>query len=202
MSGTQNNSANPGYLTPFTNLPLDGLSFDQFIQSVVAGILGFQGQYVRPRWQPGQPPEIPPQGTNWCAVGELASHRQGFPSAVFIGSDNDNMGAQTNTSSSLVDYMASFYGPDAYAYASLLQDGLAVQQNRDMLIAENVNVADIGDEIVRVPELVNTIWMDRADLQFVFSRIKNRTYNIYSVVSAIGTITTQDTNSSFTTLPE
>jgi hypothetical protein len=183
-----NNSANPGYLTPVTPLPLDGAAFDQFLQSVVAGISGLPGTNVIPRWQP-EPPAQPARNVDWASVGVSRTIRQGFGYALFDPQGSGGNGSLTQTTWVLQEVACSFYGPNCVSYAELFKDGLNVGQNRDALTTQQVSVQDVG-EPNRLPELTAMGWVDRADLTFTVNRAKDRTYAIFSIVSSTGTITT------------
>ena len=174
-------SATGGFLKPTTPFPPDGGSFDDLLQAVVVGVTGLPGDYVFPRWQP-EPPEQPPQLTNWCAIGETSSDPQGFSYGEFHP-DTVTGGSMEQVTYDTVEVIASFYGPDCMSFANLLRQGLQISQNRDTLIS--VGVAYIGPYgIRRVPELINNVWVDRADLTLMFNRIQSRTYNIQSILSA------------------
>jgi hypothetical protein len=190
---TPNTSATGGPLLPASALPLDGLAFDQFLQSVVVGLVPIPGNMVFPRWQPDAEPPQPPLSADWAAIGELNTDRQGFAYASFNPADNQGQGSVTQISWAQVEVMATFYGPNSVAYANMLKDGLQIGQNRDLLRAQDIAVADLGN-VVRMPEMIGTKWVNRADLSIHLNRLYRRTYPIFSILSTSGTFLTDAGN--------
>jgi hypothetical protein len=168
-----NTSATGGYLTPTTALPADGDAFDTLLQAMIVGVTGLPGQYVVPRWQP-EPPQEPPQNIDWCAIGETDSDPQGFSLLECNGDSSVQL------TSDQVTVTASFYGPNCFAYAKLLRDGLQIRQNCEVLLSFQVNYRG-PERITRVPELINNYWVDRADINLIFNRVQQRDYNILSL---------------------
>ena len=195
MSG--NTSATGGYLTPTTPLPPEGATFDELMQAVVVGITGLPGNMVRPRWQL-EPPESPPQQANWCALGEVSSELQGSTYGHFNASTDQ--GTFTQTSTDTVEVLVTFYGPNGFANAKLLRDGLYIAQNREVLKANGLGFVGT-DKAARVPELVNQLWMDRSDITLQFNRVTPRTYNILAILGLMATVTTNESNTATLSVP-
>jgi hypothetical protein len=136
-----------------------------------------------------EPFESPPQTVDWCAIGVMQGERQGYPYSQFNASGSQ--GSETLTSWDQVEVQASFYGPNCFANAELLRDGLCEPQNREALQIAKVGFVEAGT-ITRVPELVGKLWNDRADLPLVFNRCRQRTYPVLAVLSALITLKTSN----------
>jgi hypothetical protein len=178
-----NTSATGGYLDTAlgTDKPLRA-----FFQTMIKSITGIDGSLVRPRWQPN-PPKQPSNETNWCAFGfdSVKSDHGAYVKTALNG-----LGSTLSRHED-VFLSAAFYGPNCYSFASLLRDGLEIQQNRDVL--KQNGVAYLYEEgITHNPELINDIWFDRQDLKLKFNREINREYAILSFVDASGIIVTDN----------
>lgn len=177
-----NTSATGGYLTP-TDIPLPGgLTLDQFIQQIIAGITGIAGEFVRPRFQQ-QPPIQPDIDKDWVAVGITTTPVEG-----------NSYQKQNNTTATLsrwetLEVLCSFYGPNSLVNATILRDGFQIAQNRDVLKTGLINFTDSSD-IQRAPNLTNERWFDRQDITINLLREVQRTYAILPLVSAQGNIET------------
>jgi hypothetical protein len=185
---TGNTSASGGYLTQTNAPPNDGLELDLFLQAVVTGITGLPGNFVRQRYQP-EPSEQPPQSTDWCAIGFTES--DGDLSTYNYFESEGNITTYTVSSSDQITVDATFYGPNAVANATAFRTGFNVAQNREVLTANGLGFVE-ASKITRIPELINTLWVDRVDVVFIFNRVQNRTYNIESVLSALVTVQTNN----------
>lgn len=151
--------------------PLEDDALDDFIQAFVVGIVGMDGQWVRPRWQP-EPPNLPPKTQDWAAVGVV--QRTGDTYAVEEHAD-DHLSYVIRHET--LDISVSFYGPRCQALAALLRDGLGLAQNREPLFLAGMGLVSVG-ELERNPELVKNTWLPRVDLPFAIRRIIVRSYDI------------------------
>lgn len=181
-----NDSSTGGYLDPAVSpAPLEGQTFDRFIQQVVAAVTGLDGTLVRPRWQ-HEPPNLPPLGTDWCAVGPMGFDADQYAS-VNHTDDGDIILRQER-----VELLLSFYGTDGAANAARWRDGLSVAQNREVLVVNMMQVQQLGP-IRRVPALIAERWQDRYDIDTVIVRAVLRVYPVLNLLSASGTILTDTT---------
>lgn len=181
-----NTSATGGYLVPSSTAPAEDDALDDLFADVVAGVTGLdRDQMVRPRWQ-RTPPAEPAIDVNWCAVGVMDSD----PDAnAWIGHDHAGNGSDRMQRHEQIEVLASFYGPNAKGYASLLRDGLAVTQNREALYAAGIAYVEAG-RIIAAPDLANQQWRRRFDITLTFRRQVNRTYPVLNLLSAEGEIAT------------
>ncbi len=189
MDDTANTSATGGYLTPSSPpSPMDDC-LDDILQAVVVGITGLPGDMVRPRWQP-RPPKQPEINQDWCAIGIMSSTPDNTPAIVHDGSGDGSSTLRRHTS---LDVLASFYGPCAGHYASLLSDGLYIAQNREAMMRDGLALIEV-EPIRSVPSLINTLWRRTYDLPIRLRRRVDRIYPILNVEQAVGTITARGGN--------
>lgn len=180
-----NTSATGGYLSPaVVSPPLEDAELDAFLQAMVVGITGLDGTLVRPRWQPVTPKQPEPD-VNWCAIGVL-NITPDDNAAIIHHPEND--GSDEMQRHEIVDLLASFYGPSAYANAAKMRDGLMIAQNREPLILAGMALVS-ADKITSLPDLVSQQWLRRADLPITIRRIVTRSYEVKNLLSAQGTIT-------------
>ena len=172
-----NTSSSGGYLTP--DKPT--LNFEQFIQTVIVGISGIEGQLVRKNWQPN-PPKQPDPNTNWIAFGISALS---VDNNAFVGMDKN--GVETLQRQEYFQLDLSIYGPNCYDTATILRDGFQIPQNLAALKASKMGF--IGDvTLTHSPDLVNEIWIDRYQMSVKMVRMIQRVYPIVSLVGAKGQI--------------
>lgn len=187
-----NDSSSGGYLSPLpTTPPLQGQALLNFLQAVIVGITGLDGTMVRPYWQ-GEPPNVPDAGLAWCAFRIQARPSDTFP---FVKHNADGQGGDALQRHEALHILTSFYdlgsGGNADGYASLLRDGLLIAQNREILTLNKMGLAKTGD-IIPVPSLLKFRWLYRADFDLVIRRQIDRLYPVLDVLSAQGTIVSDD----------
>jgi hypothetical protein len=183
-----NDSSTGGYLSPaVASPPLEDDTLTAIFQQMIVGITALPGNMVRPRWQPN-PPKQPEPTVNWCALGVSVQTPDDGPAIVHSGVGN---GSDTYIRHEQIDVLASFYGPNAMQYAQLLADGLAIPQNLEQLKAQDMNSVDTG-EIRAAPDLINEQWVRRYDLELTFRRKITRSYAVLNVLTAQGTVQTQN----------
>lgn len=186
-----NTSATGGYLLPNpppAPQPLEDDALADFFNAVIAGITGLDGSLVRPRWQI-IPPNIPANTVNWCAFGIVNRKADVFP---FVGHDamqNSGDGADVLQRQEILEFLCSFYGPQAEANASQLRDGLFIEQNRAVLSTMSMTVVECGD-MLRAPTLKNEQWYQRVDLPMFIRREILRTYPVLNLLSISGVVET------------
>jgi hypothetical protein len=184
-----NNTSTGGFLLPNPQPPaLDttprGLTFVQFIQTLLVGLSGFSGALVRPEWQK-QPPKEPDIDVNWLAFG-LGSATPDNNAFVGFTDANEPM-MQRNE---LIPIAVNVYGPAAYDNIGLIRDGFQLTQNLASLRQANVGFA-YDTPAQHVPDFFNERWYERWRTEFYVRRQIQRTYPILSFVSASGTIYTE-----------
>lgn len=174
-----NTSATGGYLKPTAQT----LDVQQFIQSVLVGISGIQGNLVRPKWQPKEP--IQPENTvNWIAFSVVDSP---CDANAFVGMDS--AGVETLQRQEYLTVNCSFYGPNCYNISGTVRDGFQIQQNLAAL--RSVNMGFIGVGIPnRTPDLTNEVWVPRVEMPIMLVRMIQRFYPILPLVGANGEIRT------------
>jgi hypothetical protein len=184
-----NDSSTGGYLAPAVSpAPLEGAALLQFFQQIIVGVTGLPGDLVRPYWQT-EPPNVPPAGTAWCAFRVDAQPSDEYP-FVFRTSANDGDHLQRHET---LNMLATFYdlgsGGEADANASLLRDGLAIAQNREVLVNAGMGLVRAGS-LTTVPVILKLRWNYRVDLELVFRRQIDRVYPVDSLVGSEGTVNT------------
>jgi hypothetical protein len=202
-----NDSAEIGYLQPLPWSPAvppytgtgagGGQSLDLFMQQIVAGVSGLEPDLVRPRWQP-EPPNEPPIGTTWCAVGVMESRPQGFPWAEELSTPN-GLGSSQRADWEEFDVLCSFYGPNADQASIYLREGMFVAQNQEPLIAAQVAFVDTGPRL-RVPQLKQARFQQQIDIKLTFRRVIQTVYPVLYFLSEEVQITTDvgyETENSF-----
>ncbi len=187
-------SSTGGYLVASSSAPEDDDALVDFLQSVVVGITGIAGQFVRPRWQ-YEPPNLPDAMTTWAAIGITQRKSNAFPIV-----EHESTGEGTDT---LVNYEnftldTSFYGPMANSSATALRDGLAIAQNREQLFLAGMALVVVPTSLVAIPTLMKERWLYRVDMPVRFTREIRRTYPVLNLVSAVGTITGQGASGNLT----
>lgn len=206
-----NTSASGGYLAPQSAVPSSDDAFEDFLQSVVAGITGLAGDKVRPRYQQGSIPIQPPASVDWCAVGPLSSEPMAQraqirhdPTGTIVAAGD---GVDIITTWETTEVMASMYGPNAWRNAGFLSDGLMVPQNREALFHARVQLRRIGGRIQTSEILHQAISLRRVDIRVEFVRAIVREYPVFNLLSAQGAVvrraagTGQNVSESFTTPP-
>ena len=196
---TSNTSATGGFLAPSSASPIEDTALEDALTAIVAGVTGIDPTLVRPRWQV-LPPKEPEITVDWCGVGVLNENPDaGNPSTVHNPDDNGGLGSSTTTQQSELVIMASFYGPNARGFASLLRDGLMIGQNREALFLLGMTLVSKPGAGVRVPELVNSQWRNRVDISFAIRRSISRTWPIENLLGAQITVQGDDgTSQEFT----
>lgn len=180
-----NTSATGGPLVPTSSTGFPGgLSFEDFIQSVLVGVTGLNGTLVRPKFQIN-PPKQPDITINWLAFSIMIS-TPGTNAYVNLDANDSNV-LQRNED---VEVQLSFYGPNAMANASLLQDAFQIQQNNEALRSANMGFKGVGPA-VRGPDLVNERWVERYEISLFLTRRVKRVYPVLFFTSASGTIHTE-----------
>jgi hypothetical protein len=188
-----NDSTAAGYLQPTAlSPPLEDADLDAIFQQMIVGLTGLPGNMVRPRWQPTVPKQPEPT-VNWCAIGVMDSDADANP---YMEHDPANVGSDTLQRNEVLIVLASFYGPNASAYAAMARDGIFVSQNNAMLATNNMGLVDVGRKRA-VPELVNQQWVRRFDFEIRIRREILRTYNVLNIQSAQGAVDSDPRTISF-----
>jgi len=172
------------YMGPSTTTPLPGgLTLTQFIQTVLVGITGIEGKYVRPTWQIN-PPKQPDIDIDWIAFGVnvLTPDANG---AIQV----NPAGVTTYQRHELLEIACSIFGPNGEETAGILRDGFQIPANLAALKAANMGFTEVT-QARHVPDLVNERWVNRLVMSVFIRRQVQRTYPIQTFLSANGTIHT------------
>jgi hypothetical protein len=185
-----NTSATGGYLVPaLSPAPLEDAALDDFFQAVVVGITALPGASVRPRWQI-EPPNMPNLASDWAAFGVAVVASETFAWVGHFPAVGLVPGYDEFRRHEELEWITSFYGPDARANAALLKDGLQIAQNREPLLLAGMGVIETGD-VRTVPLLVKERWQFRADLPVRIRRAVVRRYPVLDLASAQATLNTE-----------
>jgi len=173
-------SSTGGTLAPLdTAAPEEDADLDALFQKTVAALTGLQGQFVRPRWQPGHPKQPEPD-VNWCALGITVVDADAGPAIEHLSAAN---GTDKYTRHEAIEVLTTFYGPRATSFASRLRDGIAIPQNMEPLKAREVGFVECGP-IRNIPALINQQWVRRVDMALRFRRKVTRIYAVRNIASA------------------
>lgn len=175
-----NSSATGGYLTPTsTNGFPNNLTLDQFIQTILVGISGLQGDLVRPKWQEN-PPKQPGIKTNWIAFRTALITPDTYE---FTGMDlSGNPFTQRYQNLSV---QCSIYGPDAANVAGVLRDGFQIAQNREAMNAVGLKFVNTGYPSL-IPDFVNERWVQKYEMEIVLRQMVQRSYAILPLLEGPG----------------
>ena len=176
--------------------PLEDDALDDFFQALVVGVTGLEGQYVRPRYQT-EPPNLPPVTRSWAAVGVVNRIRDTYAA---IQHDPAGEGWDSVSRGEDLELLCSFYGPNCQGLGAMLDDGLMVAQNREVLFHSGMELTATGD-LRKVPELVKERWYLRADLSVFLRRQVVRYYPVRSLISALATIAAPPLDQTVTAAP-
>lgn len=183
--------------------PLEGKALLQFLQSFVVGLTGLKGDMVRPRWQ-AEAPTLPTIGDAWAAIGVGTRKADAWPYVKHITDAAHPSGADQLQRHEELAVLCSFYdsGVSGLAdfYASLLRDGLAIAQNREILQKAGMGLIAVED-MLPVPSLVKVQWLYRVDLPFGIRRAIVREYSVLNIEEVDVTIKAQFENLPVITRP-
>lgn len=190
-------SSTRGFLAPAIEpAPLEDDALDDFLQAIVVGITGLSGTLVRPRYQKVTP-NTPECDVDWAAIGVMHRRADTFAAELHEGAGE---GSSTMIRHEELDLLCSFYGPNAQAYGARLRDGISIAQNREELTRAGMGLVSVGD-IVRAPDLLKNQWRNRGDLPLTIRREIRRVYPVLNLLSAGGTIATDDVTTPFQVNP-
>jgi hypothetical protein len=171
-------SPRPYVLPTQTTPPPNGLTLEQFLQTVVVGISGLPGNMVRPKWQVA-PPKQPDLDVNWIGMGVDAS----TPNAnAYLTEDNSGL-SFTSQRIERLDIGLSIYGPSALSIYGLIRDGFQIPNNLFQLYNAAMGFIEVtvGQH---VPDLVNERFINRVVTTVSLVRLVQRFYGVPSIVAA------------------
>ena len=172
-------SQTAGFLTQISPpVPYDDDLLD-LLQPILVGVLGsIDPTLVRPRWQPGDTPNLPDYTVNWVAFGISDTRHDTF---VFEDHLDQGDGVDRVEETEELDVLVSCYGPTAGGYAGLLRAGLTLGQNRTYLQALGIDLLSVGNPVT-LPALLTGVWVRRVDLKVTLRRYVSRTYAVRTIV--------------------
>jgi hypothetical protein len=154
------------------------------LHDLVAGVTGFDGALVFPRWQT-DPPNHPDITVDWAAVGVMTKTTDW---QAFVRHRNIGEGIDELQRFEILTVLCTFYGPNAEKYAEMLRDGLHIWQNYSTLCSLGYGLVSLEDTVT-APELFRERWISRCDVNMILRREILRQYPVRSIVSAPGEIT-------------
>lgn len=158
------------------------------ITAVISATTGIPPALVRPRWQP-TPPQQPPPGTLWAAVGVTRRLAEGYSWQGMTTSPGTTTEALLLKRWETVEVLCSFYGPNSEDQAELFRDSLYLGQNLEALIANGFQVTGL-DDVLAVPDLTNWQWIDHQDVRLTLARELDRYFPMQSLQEGNGTLDT------------
>lgn len=190
-----NTSASGGYLQPAPPLTSSGDDdFIDVIQEMVCGITGIDGHWLFPRWQTS-PPTMPEWDVSWGALGFSEVHSDVFAATIHRSEGN---GRDTLIRQIEIDVVVTFYGPDSGKYVEMLQQGLQIAQNREILFLHGLAFVE-SSHITSNAELINQRWISRYDITLTIRRMRILDYNVQNLLSSQGTVDTGEYQTQFDT---
>lgn len=181
-----NDSSTGGFLAPAAApLPLQDAALENFISALLIGLTGFDQSLVRPAWQP-EPPTTPTIGDDWVAHQIIDSEPD--VNAVELHEatgDGDSLLIRHEE----ITWRISSIGPNAWATAGLIRDGLQIAQNREALVAAGYGLVECG-RAIPAPTLVKDRFRYRVDFSLVIRREIQRQYPVLQLLSEVGTLST------------
>lgn len=184
-----------GYLRPTTPpSPLEDDALEDFLGDVVAAITDLdRANLVRPRWQE-DPPNLPERTVTWAAVGVIAfdPDTNAAKMTAADGLSTDLIRHETLT------ILVSFYGPLSGTLAGEFRDGIQVDQNQSELAAAGFALVETRGPTA-APELIKEKWLSRSDITWIARREVRRNYPVLSLLSAHGTVYTDNDTVQFDT---
>jgi hypothetical protein len=191
MVAPMSDSSTGGYLLPLADpAPLEGEPLNDFLQGWIVGITGLPGDMVRPRLQ-AEPPNIPSAGTAWAAIGTQVRPADEFPYVVHNPHANGGLGQDELHQHEDIEILCSFYdlstNGQADAYAALLRQGTAIDQNLEPLILNGMGLVACGAP-VPLPSKLKTRWLYRVDITVTIKREIIRFYQVQNVIALDATL--------------
>lgn len=177
-----------GFLVPVTGQePTADADLDNAIHGTIHGVIGrIDKTLVRPRWVP-EPANQPLYTTNWVAFGVIRSEvdNDSWHSHEDAGELDDNEGTDIVEHDELLYVLLSFYGPQASGNAARFRSGIDIAQNRVLLLEQGIGLVEVQNP-VKVPALMNQLWVPRVDTTLVLRRRSVTRYEIRSLKDATG----------------
>lgn len=174
-----NNSANPGFLTPVSGSPLDDQDLLVFLQPAVAAIGGWEDtSLVRPGWQAPDAPLQPTFDVDWAGIRIARSRPDTFQYEEHVP---EGEGQNVFEYSEEFDLMVSCFGPRSQAYARRIRDGMRVAQNRSYFQALKMDVVVCGEPWT-VPALQQGQWLRRVDVTITMRRVVEERFGVLTLL--------------------
>lgn len=162
--------AHPDFFTPVQEVNTQSdKALDEIGQQIVAGIAGLPLHLVWPLGLPHPPPQPEPD-VNWCGVGVNVMEVEYTP---VTGMFDGGVTPGTIERHERIPFHCVFYGPDAVAYAARLREGMFLAHNRSLIQTHYGLYYYETSPITRIPDYVNTQWINRADITFT-SQFKDK----------------------------
>ena len=207
-----NDSSTGGFLVPGTysdfTPPAYDAALDAIFQPVIAGTSSIPGTLVVPMWQPTMP-NMPDLTVDWCAFGvnvhnapanayvvhqSMAYDQADQPAydanLIYDATPQQGQRDVLQTAED-IEVTCAVYGPNSRQNATLIRDGIQLDQNRETLSAAQISFVSAGP-VRSVPDLINNLWHRRSDVILYFRRAVVRAYPVLDLVSAAGTVSSDD----------
>jgi len=162
--------------------PLEGADWNSFVQPIITGITGLDGQFVRPSFQI-EPPDLAAEQIVLCVFRYETRRTDNFP---YMAQSMDGLTTALQRHEE-ADVLTSFYDQgtqgNASRYCEVLREGLAIPQNTDVLRAIGAGLVLVGD-MITVPIIVKNRWLYRVDMRFTVRRQIDRSYTAPAIIAA------------------
>ena len=174
-------SRTAGYMTPLAQSNID---LESVLIEFVAQLTGLRKDRIRWAWRkrPGSPI---PLTDDWCAIGlQKVASTQPYRKGKKGNIEEAESGDTTHVTHQTLTVSFSFYGPTALELSDLFRCAAQLDQNFRFLASKGLTLQAVGDEVMRLPDLVGNQWRDRYVLELKLGRVMTRRYGVRTIASA------------------
>lgn len=182
-----------GYILPSdATPPMNDVELEDTLHDWVVGCSGLDGTLARPAFQEDVPNLPSDASTDWCA----------FWFSV-VQDQNDYQQTQDNGLTTIsvhhetLSLRVSFYGATSRTLAAYFRDNIRIAQNREVLGSLGLKLKHVDNAMPALGELIKSVWYRRVDVTLQLRRAVSRTYTVPSILSASGTVQTEQQTISF-----
>lgn len=173
-------------------LSVSGKTLNEILHDWLAGVLNVDPKMIMPRWQI-VPANLPDSSvTDWMTFGVTRKSRDG---TAYVVHNNGNYplgfpdGYDTSTRWEKFFILCSIYGPNQEFTETAISQGIYIAQNNEQLLQYGIRPTTTN-EVVMVPELIKSLWVQRWDLEIEMTRQISFDYAVENLLSANSTAQT------------
>jgi len=173
-------------------LAVSGKALNGILHDWLAGFANVDPKMIMPRWQI-VPANLPDSSvTDWMTFGVTRKSRDG---TAYVVHNNGNYqlgspdGYDTSTRWEKFFILCSIYGPNQEFTETAISQGIYIAQNNEQLLQYGIRPATTN-EVIMVPELIKSLWVQRWDLEIEMTRQISFDYAVENLLSANSTAQT------------